>query len=101
MMQIYLVHPRHGKKIAMQMLEADADKKNGWTEVSADVFFNRVKAEVHKEPKPEKLKSVPGISAARMELVEQYKVKFDKAPHHRMSDASIQAALNESGPEAA
>jgi len=98
MMQIYLTHPRHGKKVAMQMLEADADKKNGWTEVTEDVYFNRVKAEV---PKPEKLKSVSGISAARMELVEQYKVKFDKVPHHRMSDASILAALNESGPEAA
>ena len=92
MMQIYLTHPRHGKKVAMQLLEADADKKNGWIEVTEDVYFNRVK-----EPKTEapKLVNEVKVDRERDELVEQYKVKFDKAPHHRMSIESIRAALVE------
>ena len=81
MMQIYLVHARHGKKIAMQINEAEADKKNGWKEVTQEEFFPK-KAEPKKAEKDEALSA-------------QYEAKFGKKPHHRMTDTSISEALND------
>jgi len=91
MMQFYLVHARHGKKIANQDKEAEADKKNGWKEVTKEVFYNVKKP----EPQPAEVK----VDAERDALVEQYKEKHGKAPHHRMGNDSIRQALND--PEAA
>ena len=35
-MNIYLVHPVHGAKVATMELEAEADEKNGWTRYNPD-----------------------------------------------------------------
>jgi len=32
MPNIYLKHPKHGAKVAISVLEADLDKRNGWVE---------------------------------------------------------------------
>jgi len=48
MMQIYMVHKHHGKKIASQFQEAELDKKHGWKEVSKEQFYG------NKPSKPEK-----------------------------------------------
>lgn len=84
-MQIYLSHKRHGKKIAMDLKESEADKKNGWSEVAEEVFFNRKPVtEQVKEEKAEKISP---------DLVAQYEEKHGKKPHHRMSEESIRAAI--------
>lgn len=87
MMQIYLSHARHGKKIAIDLKEADADKKNGWREVTQDEYFNR---KPKAEPKPE-----PEKKPIDADLVSQYEAKHGKKPHHRMSEDSIRAAVAE------
>jgi hypothetical protein len=93
MMQIYLTNPRHGKKVAIDLKEAELDKKNGWKEVTKDEFFNTKKAEPKSELKPVEVK----VDHERDALVEQFKAKHGKAPHHRMSTDSIRAALNDNG----
>ena len=45
MQQIYLVHTRHGKKIAIHEKEAELDKKAGWKEVPKEQFFPKPKVE--------------------------------------------------------
>jgi len=35
-MNIYLMHPTHGRKVATMELEADADEKNGWSRYNPD-----------------------------------------------------------------
>lgn len=35
-MKIYLEHKLHGRKVAYQLAEAEADKKNGWTEYNPE-----------------------------------------------------------------
>jgi hypothetical protein len=37
-MNITLVHPIHGAKIATMELEAEADEKNGWTRYNPDTL---------------------------------------------------------------
>lgn len=80
MMQIYLTHPRHGKKIASMEKEAEADKKAGWVEVTKEEYFGPPP----KAPTPEK------------SLSDQYEEKFGKRPHHRMNAESIEKALHDS-----
>jgi hypothetical protein len=80
MMKYHLIHPRHGKKIAYQDKEAEADKKNGWKEVTEEEFYGK---------KPD-AKSETGQNP---ELVAKYEAKHGKKPHHRMSDETISAAL--------
>ncbi len=93
MMQIYLVHPRHGKKIAIHETEAEADKKNGWKEVAEEQFY----------PKPkqaEAVKSEPEKAGQDESLVSRYTEKHGKKPRHRMSNESIREALNDDSAEA-
>ena len=80
MMQFYLVHPRHGKKIAYQDKEAEADKKSGWKEVTEDEFYGKTKAK---------------IDGQNPELASQYEAKLGKKPHHKMTNETIQRALND------
>ena len=88
MMQFYLIHKRHGKKIAHQDKEAEADKKNGWTEVSEDEFYGRNKAV------PETTKAASDEDdAERAALAKAYEEKYGKKPHHRMSAETLRAAL--------
>ena len=35
-MNIYLMHPIHGRKVATMELEAEADEKNGWSRYNPD-----------------------------------------------------------------
>jgi len=35
-MNIYLMHPVHGTKVATMELEAEADKENGWSRYNPD-----------------------------------------------------------------
>jgi len=35
-MHIYLKHPKHGTKVAISDMEADADVKEGWTRYTLD-----------------------------------------------------------------
>ena len=35
-MNIYLMHPIHGRKVATMELEAEMDEKNGWTRYNPD-----------------------------------------------------------------
>lgn len=85
MMQFYLVHARHGKKIAHQDKEAEADKKAGWKEVTKEQFFGA--------PKP--LEPTIEKAGQDSELVAQYEALHGKKPHHRMSNDSIREALND------
>ena len=84
MMQIYLVHPTHGKKIAVSLADRDNDIKSGWKAVTEDVFYPKTAA------KPE-----PIPDATRDDLVAKYTEKHGKPPHHRMTDATIEASLND------
>lgn len=36
-MNIYLMHPVHGRKVAIMEQEAEADEKNGWSRYNPDV----------------------------------------------------------------
>ena len=87
MMQFYLVHARHGKKIAHSDKEAELDKKAGWREVTKDEFF----------PKPVQVvvKAEPEKAGQDPELVAQFEALNGKKPHHRMSNDSIREALND------
>jgi hypothetical protein len=89
MMGIYLVHARHGKKIATMEKEAEADKKNGWKEVTPEQFYPAPKKE---GPKPTEVSA----DKERADLAATYSEKFGKAPHHRMSNDTIREALNDS-----
>lgn len=100
MMQIYLEHPRHGKKIAIDFKEAEADKKMGWKEVTSDQYFNRVKkSESIKIPDLMKaaneILNGTSVNTERDALAAKYAEKFGKAPHHRMSSDSIRQKLEE------
>jgi len=47
MPNIYLKHPKHGAKVAISVLEADLDKRNGWVEF--DPSAPKAPAEVAQE----------------------------------------------------
>lgn len=36
---IFLIHEKHGKKIAYSPMEAESDKKHGWKQVTKDEFY--------------------------------------------------------------
>ena len=88
MMQIHLVHPRHGKKIAMQEKEAEMDKKSGWTEVTKEQFY----APKESAKKTEKEKADHGQDP---DLVAQYETVMGKRPHYRVSNDAIRDAIND------
>jgi len=92
-MQIYLTHPRHGKKIAHLEKEAEADKKAGWKEVTEAEFFPKPKAPEPVIPAPFIPEHKPTGQDAN--LVAQYEIKHGKKPHHRMTNDSIREALND------
>lgn len=76
---IYLKHPEHGIKVAYLESEIEADKKNGWTEVS----------------ETEKPAVETALDEEEKTLRELYAEKFGKAPHHRMKPETIAKALQE------
>lgn len=88
MMKFYLVHDRHGKKIAYQYNEYEADKKMGWKEVTEDEFYG-----VKKQPEKPAEEVTEPVSD---DLSAQYEAKFGKKPHHKMKEETIRAALDDS-----
>lgn len=81
---IFQVHKNHGKHISYNNLEARANEDNGWETVTENEFYGTPKEA-----------PVDDIGLSREDLVELYEAKFDKKPHHKLSDAKIQAALSE------
>lgn len=51
-MEIYLINPDHGKKISHFQAEADADKRNGWKEVSKEEYYKPKEDRKKPGPKP-------------------------------------------------
>lgn len=78
---IYQMHPTHGRHIAYNSIEADANIKNGWKTVTEAEFY------------PQKTDNVDDDERAA--LIELYVEKFGERPHHRSSNATIQAKLDE------
>lgn len=74
---IRLSHPNHGFKDAYTDAEAREDMANGWSVVE-----------------PQKAEEVKEDSLAT-DLRTQYIAKFGEAPHHRMSEKTIRAKLEE------
>lgn len=65
-MVIYLKHPVHGTKVACSDIEADHDKRNGWSEYNPDEeirFRKRSNPESAKIPEP----SAPSLLVNREE----------------------------------
>jgi hypothetical protein len=88
---IHLEHPQHGRKIAYLQKEAEADKKNGWVEVTKEQFYHRPKKEI---PVVKQEEVAQKLDDEREKLVSEYEAKFGKKPHHRMNETTIREALN-------
>lgn len=70
-MVIYLMHPKHGSKVACSEAEAAYDESNGWFRVG----------------------SVTPANDEAQDLRAQYQAKFGKAPHHKLGVAKIKEQL--------
>lgn len=53
MTAIYLMHPRHGVKIATMEMEAQYDENNGWVRFDPDELADDVTDALSDEPAPE------------------------------------------------
>lgn len=81
---IYLQHERHGTKVACSELEAKADEEKGWKRYGVAVV-----SAAPPVAEPEKVETWGERSA----LVEQYKDRFGKKPHHKKSVETLRAEL--------
>ena len=86
MQSFYLMHQRHGRKIAMHDKERESDVKSGWKEVTKEEFYKPKEVKVEAKVSPE-------VSDVSPELSTQYEKKFGKPPHHRMKAESIKSAV--------
>lgn len=100
---IYQMHPDHGRHIAYNGLEADANRKSGWKDVTEAEFYAAQKravkssASVEKEAIPEASQEAPETGDADRETAAAaYELKFGKKPHHRMGTDTILKALDDS-----
>lgn len=73
---IYQIHEDHGKHFALNHNEAKANNENGWKTVSKEEFYGIKEEEIPQA------------------LIDQYKEKFGKAPHHKMKLETIQGKLD-------
>jgi hypothetical protein len=48
-MNIYLMHPIHGRKVATMELEADFDEENGWSRYNPDEIVSVSEPEIEME----------------------------------------------------
>lgn len=95
---IYQTHPTHGRHIAYNGLEAEANRKNGWKDVTKAEFYGEKKVQAHVE----KIIDEDKIKASLQEAIKEdydaavtaYEFKFGKKPHHRMNYDSILKALD-------
>ncbi len=81
---IFLEHPVHGTHIAYTNQEVEQCEKNGWKRRDAPKLPKKAKEEV------ENVTTAPDERAV---LVEAYRQKHGKRPHHKLSVASLKAAL--------
>lgn len=89
---IYQTHPSHGRHIAYNGLEAEANRKNGWKDVTKAEFYGekKVQTPVENVVDPDRITGYETASFA-------YELKFGKKPHHRMNTESILKALDADG----
>ena len=83
---IFQMHDDHGRHIAYSPQEAESNIKNGWKTVTKDEFYDVPRETIKEEPEEKGLRDT---------LVELHIEKFGEKPHHRMSESSIQAKLDE------
>lgn len=79
---IYQMHKDHGRHISYNELQAQANRKNGWRDVTEKEFY---------EIPPRKMSVIADDHGA---LVKAYEEKFGKKPHYKFSDEKIKASLN-------
>lgn len=84
---IYQKHAIHGRHIAVNGLEAEANRKNNWFDVTENEFYNREQILKVPEEPDEELNSA----------VLLYEEKYGNKPHHRMGKKSILKALDDNG----
>lgn len=76
-MIIALRHPDHGVHIAYTDAEANAAQESGW------------------KHDPDLSRDLAGQPPIEKSLVDQYREKFGKAPHHLLKKENIEKALRE------
>lgn len=104
---IYQLHETHGKHIAYNTVEADANIENGWKTVTEEQFNSGQLKEIKKvfdasivkidTAKPAKIDHFKSKKPefSRDDLAELHELKFGKKPHHKLSAAKIKAKLDE------
>ena len=100
----YQTHPTHGRHIAYNGLEAEANRKHGWKDVTEDEFYAtqrgkavastsiETKADAEASQETEETGDADRDTAAAA-----YELKFGKKPHHRMGTETILKALDDDG----
>lgn len=90
----YQKHPIHGRHIAYNGLESEANRKNGWIDVTEAEFYNVVK---DVSPKYANKVEVEPVDEDRESAALLYEEKFGKKPHHRMGTETIMKAIDADG----
>ena len=99
---IYQMHQYHGRHIAYNGLEAEANRKSGWKDVTEAEFY----ASQKREASPPASVETEAVAEASQEVEETgdedretaaaaYELKFGKKPHHRMGTDTILKALDD------
>lgn len=87
---IYQMHDDHGRHMATTPQEAKENEKLGWKTVTKDKFYEEITKRLNGG------KATDAVDdESRADLVEQYVSKFGEQPHHRKSNATIQAELDQ------
>ena len=84
---IYMKHPKHGTKVAIQEEEAKYDEKNGWERVKT-VLASPSPVVVAAAVEPDN----------REKLEADYRARFGRKPHHKKSNETLKAELAAMGP---
>ena len=99
---IYQMHQYHGRHIAYNGLEAEANRKSGWKDVTEAEFYASQKiavgpiASVETEAVAEASQEVEETGDEDRETAAAaYELKFGKKPHHRMGTDTILKALDD------
>lgn len=80
---IYLRHDKHGTKVASWELEAKEDEKKGWVRFTPGSTVTVASSS----------ETTAVVVDEKASLIEQYKAKFGKAPHHKKKLETIRAEL--------
>lgn len=90
----YQKHPIHGRHIAYNGLEAEANRKNGWIDVTEADFYNVVVSSKDVSQKYENKVEIEPVDEDRESAALLYEEKFGKKPHHRMGTETIMKAID-------